>query len=86
MAKDCIDCRVHNDERADTCWADCTLRAWLNGEFLQCAFTEEERSRIAQVLLANEDNPDYGTDGGPGTTDSVFCLSLAEVPILFGVR
>lgn len=29
-------------------WEDCSLREWLNGEFYNDSFTEEERSRISE--------------------------------------
>ena len=32
-------------------WADSELRIWLNGAFLACAFTEEEKAAIAETPL-----------------------------------
>ncbi len=49
-------------------WRDCTLRDWLNGPFLETAFTVEERARI-QVL------PQTDTE----TADRIFLLSDEEV-------
>lgn len=56
-------------------WGDCTLRSWLNGEFLDVAFGDEERMQIIQVTNTTENAPD--------TQDSVFLLSLDELNAYF---
>ena len=46
LAKDCLaSLPWHNAHMAVT-WDKSDLRAWLNGEFLQTAFTAEEQGRI----------------------------------------
>lgn len=72
----------NNDHEAVT-WSECTLRKWLNGDFLNTAFDPAERVYIFEVLLANEDNPRNGMPGGPDTQDKVFCLSINEVLTYF---
>ena len=64
-------------------WADSTIRQHLNGEFLN-SFSEAERRHIAETTVINNDNPWFGTSGGPNTTDYVFLLSLEEVVRYFG--
>jgi len=64
-------------------WKTCNLRIYLNSEFLQ-NFTEEQQNKIEDTLLINKDNPWYGTDGGIGTHDKIFLLSLEEVIKYFG--
>ncbi len=59
----CIDEIPYNERRANVKWDDCSLREWLNGEFLRTAFTSTERSAII-------------TSGLPG---KVFALSREEV-------
>ena len=59
-------------------WEDCSLRSWLNEQFLQTAFTEEERRAILETKLPADRNPDYDTDPGGDTVDRVFVLSLSE--------
>jgi hypothetical protein len=39
-----------------TTWADCDLRAYLNGEFLN-SFSQSDRERIAETQVVNNDNP-----------------------------
>jgi len=66
-----------------TTWETCNLRNYLNTDFLQ-NFTEEQQNKIEDTLLINRDNPWYGTDGGIGTRDKIFLLSLEEVIKYFG--
>ena len=66
-------------------WTDCSLRAYLNGEFYNSnAFSNEDRSRIVEVTNINENNQWFGTNGGPDTQDKIFLLSIAEVVQYFG--
>lgn len=74
-----LDCKPYNTEETDVTWETCTLRAWLNQDFMNTAFTPSEQGLIAETKLVNEDNPMYGTKGGNDTTDKVFLLSLNEV-------
>ena len=79
-----LDSRPYNAEYTDVTWETCSLRAWLNNDFLNAAFSGEEQEHIPEVTIANEDNSYYGTTGGNETTDRVFCLSLNEVKNLIG--
>ncbi|MCL1941636.1 MAG: M56 family metallopeptidase [Synergistaceae bacterium] len=65
-------------------WEECSLRQYLNGEFYDSAFSNEEKGRIVETKLKNNDNPWYGMAGGNDTTDKVFLLSLEEVALYFG--
>lgn len=59
-------------------WEDCDLRAYLNGEFYDTFFSDEEKARIVEVTNENPSNPTYGITGGNATVDKVFLLSLQE--------
>lgn len=63
-------------------WENSDIRAWLNGDFLQSAFTGEEQKAIA---LSRLDNSRYtrGVDCGPDTEDKVFFLSEREADKYF---
>ncbi len=64
-------------------WAECRLREWLNGEFLN-EFTEEERNRILTVSIPFLLETDRGEAfGNPPTQDRVFLLSEEEVEAYF---
>lgn len=78
LAKDCLaSLPWHNAHMAVT-WDKSDLRAWLNGEFLQTAFTAEEQGRILLTDLDNSDVLGYGTPVGADTRDQVFLLSGTE--------
>ena len=79
LSKYALDCRQYNEEWVDITWENCTLRSWLNDEFLKTAFHERERSYIAVTQLSNADNSEYGTSGGNNTEDKIFLLSKEEV-------
>ena len=84
-----LDAKPYNTEYVDITWENCTLRAWLNGEFMSSAFTASEQSAI---LLTNVDNSssqgydEWSTDGGNNTQDKIFLLSCAEANKYFGVQ
>ena len=69
----------YNDEESEVTWADSSIRAWLNSEFMEQAFSQEERAKIVPVTLENVANPDHGTSTGENTLDSVFLLDVQEV-------
>ena len=73
-----LDAKPYNKERTSVTWATCTLRTWLNGTFLNTAFTSAEQAAIKNTTVVNEDNPYHGTEGGENTTDKVYLLSIAE--------
>ena len=68
----------HDVHYGPTTWKDCALRAWLNSEFLEAAFTGAEQKLLVEATLSNPDNPAYHTPGGEDTVDRVFLLSYAE--------
>ena len=59
------------------------MRGWLNGEFYDTAFNEEEKGLIVLTEVQNVDKPRYGTRGGADTEDQVFLLSLGEAERYF---
>lgn len=79
-----IDCKPYNNEYVNITWANCSLRSWLNDEFLNTAFSMDEYAKIQKTALINDDNSDYNTDGGSDTDDRVFCLSIEEALKCFG--
>ncbi|WP_406547718.1 DUF6273 domain-containing protein, partial [Succinimonas sp.] len=78
-----LDCKQYHHQNTSITWEDCDLRKWLNHDFLNGAFTEEEQQRIKLAEVVNDNNRQYGTRGGNNTQDRVFCLSLAEVERYF---
>ena len=82
LAEQGLDHQLYNTKRDKVTWETCTLRSWLNNDFLNKAFTSNEQSAIKSTTVINDDNPDYGTEygssGGNNTNDKVFLLSIAE--------
>jgi len=89
-----IDCKGYNVTHRDVTWETSTLRSWINGysadtnvegidystdNFINAAFTEEEKDAINITMVINDDNPKYGTEGGNNTEDKVYLLSIDEV-------
>jgi len=68
-----LDCVLYNNEFEDVNWETCTLRNWLNNDFLNTAFSDEEQARIAVTDITIE-----GKDEETIINDKVFALSPAE--------
>ncbi len=83
IAENSLDCLPYNSQPGSITWEKCSLRAWLNEDFLNTAFTAEEQKAILQVKIKNDKNPDYGTRGGKDTNDRIFLLSLKEAGQFF---
>lgn len=83
ITKDAIDCKPYNEEQRCTIWAQCTLRQWLNNEFINQSFSAEEQNKIILTNLSNQDVSKYGTNGGNATQDKIFLLSVDEVKKYF---
>ena len=75
IAEQGLDCKPYNEDFCDITWADCSLRRWLNADFYNRAFNEQERALILPARIAN--------NAGPATEDRVFLLSLDEAESLF---
>jgi len=78
-----IDTRSYNATEGGATWEYSTVRRHLNNAFVN-GFAEEDRARIAQTYVVNNDNPWFGTYGGNNTYDRVFLLSVDEVVRYFG--
>ncbi len=68
-----------HDKDEEVCWSSSSLRKWLNGEFTERAFAQEEKEAILTTEVENLPNQSYGTSSGGNTEDKVFILSNAEV-------
>ena len=74
-----LDYLDYNKEITKVTWETCTLRKWLNNDFLNKAFDLDEQAKIATIINDNPDNEIYGVDGGNNTQDKIFALSIEEV-------
>ncbi len=72
----------HNREMPIT-WEGSEMRRWLNKEFFNSAFTDEEKKSILHSTVPAHKNPKERTDSGNDTKDYVFLLSIPEAEQLF---
>ena len=78
-----IDCVRYNEVKTDVTWKTCTLRKWMNDDFISKAFNSSQQAQIVTVTNPNADNPTYGTRGGNATRDRIFALSIDEAEKYF---
>ena len=78
-----LDCQPYNTHYTGITWEKCTLRPWLNDEFLNVAFSAEEQEQIQLSKVTADKNPSNRTNPGNDTTDQVFLLSINEVDQYF---
>ncbi len=78
-----LDCQMYNTEYADTTWEKSTLRSWLNDEFYNRAFDEDEKQSLFESDVSADKNPKFSTKPGNATRDNVFLLSVAEAEKYF---
>ena len=81
ISKEAVDCLPYHDSWADMTWEKCSLRSWLNIDFLEKAFSPEERKSIVSSTVVNRDNS--GNPGGAVTNDQVFILDIDELEQYF---
>lgn len=79
LSKYALDCKPYHHEKTSITWENCDLRKWLNTEFINNAFSEDEKDEILLSNITNNNNNEYDTYGGNDTKDKVFLLSIDEV-------
>lgn len=65
-----LDTRPYNSTSTSVKWKNSPVRTWLNDEFYQTAFTEQERACILLTKVVNDESQSvasWGTDGGDVT-------------------
>lgn len=79
LAEKALDCVPQHAGTGGADWDTCTLRTWLNGEFLERAFLPGERALLEPAALST---PIWGGKDALRTLDRVFCLAKEEVELL----
>lgn len=94
LADVALDDQRYNLNCKSVTWETSSIRSWLNGygasanepqtdysykNFLNVAFSPEEKNAIKTTNVVNDNNISYGTTGGNTTSDKVFLLSESEV-------
>ena len=83
ISKYALNVSSYNRRWIDMTWEECSLRAWLNGDFYNDVFSAEEQEIILTCTVTAEDNAEYGTEAGKDTEDKVFLLSIGEAERFF---
>ena len=78
ISKYALDCKPYNTENTGISWETCSLRKWLNNEFLNTAFSKDEQEKIQTTYVQNPNNTQYSTSEGFATEDKIFLLSVDE--------
>lgn len=68
-----------HQERDNTPWSSCALRRWLNKQFLEEAFSLQERMNILLIPHQNNTDPRWGDENGPDTRGKAFVFNLKEL-------
>ena len=93
-----LDVGPYNTTEITITWEKSTIRSWLNGyeasyntigkdytaeNFIDAAFTAEEKAKILTSNVPAHKNPKYRTSPGNPTTDKIFLLSVVEAQTYF---
>lgn len=79
ISKEGLDAKPYNKEMKDATWETCSLREWLNKDFIDEAFSADEQEVIQEITVKADKNPKHETSPGEDTEDKVFLLSISEI-------
>lgn len=69
---------AYNTIYDDVTWEKSSIRQYLNSEFLNSTFTEEEQKHILKTNVENNKRTTFDSEGGSNTLDYVYLLSTEE--------
>ena len=75
VSKKALDCKPYNTSYASVTWKNCTLRSWLNSDFLNSALTSSEKATVQTTSVSNSTVDT--------TSDKAFLLSTDEARSYF---
>lgn len=78
-----LDARNFHEQDEAVYWESCDLREWLNGEFYNLSFSDEEKKYILTSCINTPANQMYGTACGTEVENPVFLLSTEEIYLYF---
>lgn len=80
LSDKCLDAQPYNSGAGLFTWETCSLRSWLNNDFYNTSFSNDERNRVLDTRLDNTDalGEIGNSNGGNETNDRVFLLSWYE--------
>lgn len=74
----------YNTKSEDVTWETCTLREWLNHDFMQSAFSTTEQGAILTTTVSADQDATFKANPGNATQDKIYLLSISEVNLYFG--
>ncbi len=83
ISKYALDCKPYDTSDSDKTWEFCSLRKWINNDFINSAFTSDEKNVIAQTSVEVYDvlNGSYYLVNS--VIDQIFILSEFQADSLF---
>ena len=73
-----IEKRSYHSKEGRITWEDCALRKYLNSEFYNKSFSEDEKLRIVETTATNLNNPWFGTTS---MTADLLCMAMVSIPL-----
>lgn len=87
LAKDVITKVKYNKKRAEVVtWKDSYARQYLNDEFYNFVFNDDEKQKIQSVNIKTSENPSSTLSSDEYTLDKIFLLSYEEVINCIGME
>ncbi len=89
LAKNGIDVKAFSNTQEAATWESSSMREWLNNDFINTAFNEEERKDILTTKVSNgsdQGNKNWNARPQQDTDDKIFLLSHSEVMHYFAAK
>ncbi len=88
VSKDALEVMAFSEKSDDISWENSSIRSWLNGAFINDAFTKDEQDDIIQTtLMSSQINAEEGSEdmqaGLQRTRDKIFLLSAEDLESYF---
>ena len=78
VSKYVLDCQPYNTTDEEVTWENSSLRKWLNNDFLNTAFSEEDKKCILKQTMSSHNNAIYNVSNGKETKDRIFILDYYD--------
>ena len=73
-----IDTQLFHRTREAVTWETSDLRKWLNNDFYNSAFSNDQQNKIISTLVTADKHPINDESTGNDTADKIFLLSISE--------
>ncbi len=78
LAENVLDYRPYAEDEENAVWKSSSIRNWLNTDFYDDIFSEEEKKAIEETKLKNYSKEGYNTKDEYDTLDKIYLLSYDE--------